>query len=426
MENAFLQLGISLALGLLVGLQREHSASGVAGLRTFPLIAVLGTVLALIARSLSDSAVSASIVAAGLIGVSVVVVLAHFSMLRRSRRRPGSTTDMAMLLMYAVGAYLVYAPSPLVPVAVGGGVAVLLQFKPELHKLAKTLGDDDLRAIMQFVLISCIILPVLPNRKFGLQGIFPHFPEALNVFNPFETWLMVVLIVGMSLTGYILYKFFGRDAGLVLGGMLGGIISSTATTVSYSRQCKSAALNANSAALVIMIASTLSCVRVLLSMAIISPEFMVQSAAPVGAMILLSALPAFGVWRANHQSPYTMPEQKNPTQLAAALVFGLTYAAVLFLLAAAHRFGEGSQYSVAAISGLTEMDAVTLSTARMALGDSSIMENGWRLIISAILANMFSKAVIARILGGRELFMKVALLFSIPALGGAACLAFLP
>ena len=81
-------------------------------------------------------------------------------------------------------------------------MAILLQFKPEMHRFAETLGNDDLKAIMQFVLITCIILPVLPDQTYG----------PFDVFNPWKTWLMVVLIVGMSLGGYILYKFLGRDA----------------------------------------------------------------------------------------------------------------------------------------------------------------------------------------------------------------------
>ena len=151
----------------------------------------------------------------------------------------GTTTDVAMLLMFAVGVFIVVGSIP-VAIAVGGGVAVLLQFKPELHRIAQRLGDEDLRAIMQFVLITCIILPVLPNHNYG-PGRFIHPGKpiaALDVLNPWQIWLMVVLVVGLSLTGYIVYKFFGRNAGILLGGILGGAISSTATTVSYASDAR--------------------------------------------------------------------------------------------------------------------------------------------------------------------------------------------
>ena len=234
-STVFAQLGISLLLGLLVGLQREHAASGIAGMRTFPLITVLGTLSALMAPSLGNW-----IIPAAMFGLAAVIVVGHVVQLRQVEPHTGTTTDMAMLVMFAVGAYLVVGPM-VVAVAVGGGVAVLLQYKPEMHRVAQKLGDEDLRAIMQFVLISCIILPVLPNKNFGPSSLLGLTTNALDVFNPFETWLMVVLIVGMSLGGYIFYKFFGRDAGILLGGVLGGAISSTAATVSYARRAKGSA-----------------------------------------------------------------------------------------------------------------------------------------------------------------------------------------
>ena len=154
-----------------------------------------------------------------------------------------------------------------VAIAVGGGVAVLLQFKPELHGIAQKLGDDDLRAIMQFVLITCIILPVLPNQNYGPDSLLPASPtptpDRSTCSTRCEIWLMVVLIVGLSLGGYIIYKFFGRNAGILLGGILGGAISSTATTVSYARGTRDDPLGARTASIVIMIASTVMYVRML-------------------------------------------------------------------------------------------------------------------------------------------------------------------
>ena len=257
----FRQLGISALLGMLVGLQRERTTSGMAGLRTFPLITLLGTVSALLAQDFGGW-----VVAAGFLALAAVVFVPSLLKLRQPEPDPGTTTDVAILLMYAVGAFLVVGPLA-VGIAVGGAVAVLLQFKPELHRLAAKLGDEDLKAIMQFVLITCVILPVLPNRAYTVLNV-PH------VFNPRETWWMVVLIVGMSLGGYIVYKFLGRDAGILLGGILGGAISSTATTVSYSRQAGRQPADDRTAAIVIMIASTVALIRVFVEVAVVAPEFL--------------------------------------------------------------------------------------------------------------------------------------------------------
>jgi uncharacterized membrane protein (DUF4010 family) len=448
MEPMFQQLGTSLLLGLLVGLQRERVANGFAGMRTFPLITVLGTLSAMLATQMA----AAWIVAAGMLGVVAFAVVGHLIQPRGNGENgtgpigqngpsaashksgqplpvagshPGITTDVAMLLMFAVGAFLAVGDMS-VAVAVGGGVAVLLQFKPELHKIAEKLGDEDLRAIMQFVLITCIILPVLPNKKFGPNS-FPLFHESLpglDVLNPREIWLMVVLIVGLSLGGYIIYKFFGRNAGILLGGILGGAISSTATTVSYARGTRHDPLRMRTAAIIIMIASTVMYVRVLLAVAIVSSwEFLQTLLLPLAVLMFLTMLPALVLWRRARGETPQMPEHENPTQLKSAMIFAAMYAIVLLALAVAQNVWHGrGMYAVAFCSGLTEMDAVTLSTARLSATDSLVAADGWRIIVVAALANLLSKAAIAGLLGGGRLLARIALLFAIPAAGGIAVL----
>jgi uncharacterized membrane protein (DUF4010 family) len=419
MDPTFERLGLAVLLGLLVGLQREHAAAGLAGLRTFPLITVLGTVAALLAQQFGGW-----IVAAGLVGITALVAV------HSPRRRPidgqppgsnGTTTDVTMLLMYSVGALLVIGPRA-AAVAVGGTAAVLLQFKPELHGLAKRLGDVDLRAIMQFVLLTCVILPVLPQRTLQLLPDPPY--GSLNVLNLFEIWLMVVLIVGLSLGGYLLAKFAGEDAGMLLGGVLGGAVSSTATTVSYSRHARGDPVATRTAAIVVAIASTVSFLRVMVAVAVVSAGFLLTIAGPALVLMVLTLAPAVLVWFRHRHQPAILHRSENPTELRSALFFGLLYAAVLFGLAVAkYFFHSGGLYAVAWISGLTEMDAVTLSTARLATSDATVASEGWRLIVVAAMANMMSKTALAGILGGWRLLVEVASLFSLPLAGAAALLA---
>jgi uncharacterized membrane protein (DUF4010 family) len=453
MEPMFQQLGIAVLLGLLVGLQREHAANGVAGMRTFPLITVLGSLSAMLSTRLGGSWV----IAAGLLAVVAVTIVGHLLRFQERERDQSSasnahlgvTTDVAMLLMFAVGAFVVVGPMA-VAVAVGGGVAVLLQFKPELHSIAQKLGDADLRAIMQFVLITCIILPVLPNQTYDPLAWYPHHVP-LKVINPREIWLMVVLIVGLSLGGYISYKFFGRDAGTLLGGILGGAVSSTATTVSYARSATRDAIGAQTAAIVILIASTVMYVRLLVAVAVVSQDFLQTVLLPVVVLMVLTLLPAVVLWyhvrrvgkgdrhllceapegpfRQKVPVPFSdtsggsMPDQQNPTQLRSAVVFGVMYAAVLVALAAAQFYWNGrGLYVVAFLSGLTEMDAITLSTARLSATDTTVAADGWRMIVVAAIANLVSKTAIAGLLGGWRLLVRLAILFAIPMLGGAALL----
>jgi uncharacterized membrane protein (DUF4010 family) len=408
----FGQLGLSLLLGLLVGLQREHAASGVGGMRTFPLIALLGTVLALLSGQLGGW-----IVAAGLLGIAAVLIVGTLLKVREQGPADlGITTGVAGLLMYAVGALLVVAPME-VAVAIGGGVAVLLQYKPELHGFARRLGDEDLRAIMQFVLITCIVLPVLPDKAYG----------PFHVLNPWQIWLIVVLIVGMSLGGYIAYKFLGRDANILLGGVLGGAISSTATTVSYARSARAGPVHARASAVVIMIASTVLFVRVLIALSIVSPEFAMAAAPPVVVLMLLTMVPALLTWYRVRGEPGRLPDQENPTQLKSALVFAAMYAVVLVALAGAQVYlGGRGLYAVAAISGLPDMDAITLSAARMVSDQGLDPSVGWRLIVVAAMANFVFKSCIAGVLGGWPMLCRIARLFAAPVIGGALLLALWP
>jgi uncharacterized membrane protein (DUF4010 family) len=347
--------------------------------------------------------------------VVVVVSYAGFLRLRQEQPDPGTTTEMASLLMYAVGVYLAIGPM-VVGVVVGGGVAVLLQLKPELHRFAARLGEDDIRAVMQFVLIACIILPVLPNRTYG----------PLGVINPFETWLVVVLIAGLGLAGYIAWKFFGQNAGIVLGGVLGGMISSTATTVSYARQAKVDRGLLRRAAVVIMLASTVAFVRVLIVSAVVSEAFARRAAGPLLVMVVLALIPLLVLWRRNGRSSQEPPPQENPTQLKPAIVFALLYTAALWALAAAKQYVADPRavYAVAALSGLADMDAITLSTARMSVSQPEMLATGWRLVIVAGLANLLGKALLAGAMGGLRMMGLIAALFALPAIGGAVLLLF--
>lgn len=264
LTSTFSSLGISLGLGLLVGLQREQVATQLAGLRTFALITVLGTISGLLATSFGGW-----VIASGFLALTGVLLTGHVAELRGEKPESGVTTEVAALAMFGLGAYIVVGYRE-VAISIGGGIAVLLHFKGQLHGIAARLGDDS-KSIMQFVLISMVILPILPNRSYG-----PY-----DVLNPRQIWLMVVLVVGIGLGGYILYKFFGPKAGLFLAGILGGIISSTVTTVNYSKRVAKQELADISAAVVILIASTVSCTLVLVEISVVAPGFLRTAIAPL-------------------------------------------------------------------------------------------------------------------------------------------------
>jgi uncharacterized membrane protein (DUF4010 family) len=326
------------------------------------------------------------------------------------------TTEAALLLMFTVGAYLIVGPRA-IAIAIGGGTAVLLHFKGQLHGLVARLGANDLKAIMQFALISLVILPIAPDRTYG--------PYA--VLNPRHIWLMVVLIVGISLGGYIVYKFWGERAGLVLGGILGGLISSTATTVSYAKRTKAAPASANLAAIVIMTASAVVFARLLLELLTVAPAFFIVALRPLAVMLLVLTALSLLVWWRSRNEPHTMPEQENPSELKAALFFGLLYAAVLFAVAAMkERFGSQGLYLVAVLSGLTDVDAITLSTAQLVNGGRLEANSGWRVILLAALSNLLFKAGAVALLGQRRLLLQIAALYGVTSAVGVGLLLWGP
>jgi uncharacterized membrane protein (DUF4010 family) len=407
----FEDLGISLLLGLLVGLQRQHVLAPLGGIRTFPLVTVFGTVCALLAGTFGGW-----VVGAGLVGVVATAISGRVTQQDRNDDHVGLTTAVAMPLMYAVGAYLVNGDWS-VAVAVGGTVAVLLEMKLELHGIVAKLGDTDIKAIMQFVLISFIILPVLPNRTYGWY----------DVLNPREIWWMVVLVVGMSLGGYIVWKFFGQHAGTVLGGILGGTISSTATAVSFARRSRLAPSSVRAASTVIMISTTVSLVRVTIEMAVVGQDAMLKAVVPMAVLILSGLLLCIVEWLGSRKETEAISQQTNPTELKSALVFGTLYAIILFAVAATRiHFERTGLFVVAGLSGLTDMDAITLSTSRMVSAGRLTADTGWRVIVCAVMANLVFKVALVAMLGHRKLFIRVAILFGLLVMVGGVLIAVFP
>jgi uncharacterized membrane protein (DUF4010 family) len=407
----FWRVAVAAGLGLLVGLQRERAKTDLAGMRTFTLITLLGAVCALLAQSLGGW-----VVAAGFLALAAQLLMGNFAKLQKGPVDPGLTTETAALVMFGVGAYLVVGEQA-VAIAMGGGVAVLLQFKGQLHGLAERLGDEDLKAIMQFALLSLVILPVLPDRTYG--------PYA--VLNPRQIWWMVVLIVGISLGGYIAYKFLGRQAGVVLGGILGGLISSTATTVSYARRTAHAQEGSLLAATVIMIASAVSVARVLVICGVVAPSFLPAAGPPL--LVLLAALAALSavVWLRGRRQEVEMPAHENPTEMKSALVFAFLYSAVLLAVAAAKaRFGSRGLFLIAGLSGLTDMDAITLSTAQLVGNGMLEAETGWKVILVALLSNLVFKGGAVAVLGHRQLVRRIAPLYGASLAGGVLLLLLWP
>jgi len=407
----FITLGISLGLGLIIGLQRERAEGRFGGIRTFPLICLFGTFCGMLAGEYGGWPI-----AAGVMAIFGTLAIANWLTARQEEHEHGQTTEVAALLTFAIGAYLPLGNRALAAMATGLAV-ILLHLKEPMHLFVHKMGPKDMAGFMQFVVVSLIILPLLPNRAFG----------PFQALNPFDIWRMVVLIIGLSLTGYIIYKFVGRTASAVLGGILGGLISSTATTVSYARRARAAPGAHPLAVAVILTASAVSYLRVIIEMSLIAPSHLGTLLPPLlAALIWVSSMAAaaFLFLGGNGQE---MPEPGNPAELRSALIFGGIYALVTLAVAAVKQyFGSSGLYAVAIASGLTDMDAITLSLARMVESNHLEPVNAWRLVLAASLSNFLFKGSAATFLGGWRFGLRLAPFFAMAVIGGLLLIWFWP
>jgi len=404
----FQQLFVALGLGLLVGLQKERADAQLAGVRTFALVTMFGAICAQLSIQSGFW-----IVVVGLVAITALVVVGNVVGLEQDRMGPGQTTEVAVLIMYVVGAYVVMGQM-IVAVVVGAVVAVLLHLKEQLHEFADQLADKDFRAIMQFVVISLVILPILPNQTYG-----PY-----DVLNPRQIWWMVVLIVGINLAGYAASRLMGQRSGTVVAGILGGVISSTATTAVYSRKAAEG-VDTRVASAVIWIASSVVFVRVLIEISAVAPGFLPVAAPPIGILLGVFVVMTVALARRNRDEADEVPSGGNPSELKPALIFGALYGLILFAVAAAEDLlGGAGIYAVAALSGLTDMDAITLSTAQLVNVERLDPSVAWRAIVLASLSNIAFKLGIVAMVAGRPLFRRLLGLMAVPTAVGVALMLF--
>ncbi len=409
LPTTLFKLALALGLGLLMGLQRQRVDSRIAGIRTFALIALLGALLAL-----TEPVFGPWLVAAGLVALALLLLTANLIKLQ-SKTDPGMTTEVAVLLTYGLGAYLVIGHTE-AAVALGGTAVLLLYLKEPMHRAVGAMRERDVTAVMQFALVTMVVLPVLPDRAFG-----PH-----AVLNPFRIWLMVVLIVAINLAGFVAHRLAAARTGALLGGLVGGLVSSTATTVSYARRSRDAGegngaqASASLAALVIVVASAVALLRVMVEIAVVAPRHFRDIAAPLGALALwMALLCARAWWRGRRHQAEKMPEAANPAELKPALLFGALYAVVTLAVAfAKERFGDTGLYPVALLSGLTDVDAITLSTVNLAAAGRLEAVVTARLILLAVLANLAFKGACALVLGSPALRKRIAAWFGLALAGG--------
>ncbi len=393
----------SLAIGLLIGLERERNPSAKAGLRTFTLVALLGTLAAMLSEKIGQPWL--------LVAVWVVVgamITAAYINKPTEENDPGTTTVAALLMCYGLGALIWYGQATLA-IMLAIGTTTLLYFKPELRGMTQRLTRRDLVSILQFAVLTFVILPILPDKSFGPYG----------AFNPHQAWVMVVLISGVSLGGYVALHLVKQRYGAPLLGVFGGLVSSTATTLVYARHSKVNSNMVRLSAVVILIANLVVLVRLSILGAVVSPTVVVYLLPVMGIGLLFGIASTAIVWsKLKTPGNFPMPETANPTEIHAALGFGLMYVVVLLCAAwLSDIAGSKGLYAVALISGLTDVDAITLSSLHLLelgkLSESNVVTG----IALAYLSNLAFKFGMVIFIGGKALARSVVAGFLATAVG---------
>lgn len=413
----FSRLGIALAIGLLIGLERgwqqreEAEGERAAGLRTFALSGLLGGASAATALVSSDLFLAVAFLAfAG--------AFTLFSWFEAKADRDFSVTGVvAGILTFTLGAYAVLG-DPTVAVASAVAMAALLALKKPLHSWLKRLTWLELRAVLVLLAMTFLLLPILPNEPMDPWG----------AINPASIWLLTILIAAMSFVGYVAVRMTGEQAGIALSGIAGGLASSTATTLSLSRMAREQKSDAPLFAAGVLFAGMVMMIRIAVIVGIINRGLLGAVILPLGAAALGLLVAGLILMRRKNGAPSDASiGLKNPFDLLSALKLSALIAVIMIAAKVLHDYaGAAGLLALAAVSGLADVDALTLSVARLPVSEITLDEATNAILLCAAV-NTGVKSIMALIAGGRQIGVIVIAVsvVTIAILGGVRLVEFL-
>jgi len=410
-ETAF-RFGVALALGMLVGLERERTqdhTTAFAGVRTFALIALLGATASYLDLRLGLPWLALAV----FIMLAILVIASHVVVSIRGKM--GITTEVTALLAFLLGVLCIHG-SIAIAAAIGVTCALLLALKDWLHTLAGRIESSDVEATLKFAIVTVIILPLLPNRDFG--------PLPINVINPYIIWLMVVLICGLNFVSYILVKIMNKEQGLGLTGLLGGLVSSTALTLGFAQRSRRDATPPYALAFGILLSWTVMFVRVIVVVWVVNPALGHYLLLRLGFLTLVSVAISLAMWRwAHSKETGTVTSGENPFELGQAIKFGLIFGVILIMSKVAQTYlGREGLYLAGAVGGLADVDAVALSMSQFSVSGIATAEAATRAVIIGALANTVTKTGLVIGLGSpslRRAILPPAVILAIACLAAA-------
>jgi uncharacterized membrane protein (DUF4010 family) len=387
------RLAIALALGLIIGMEREWQGQGSpdeeqsAGIRSYAFAGFLGGIVAVL-----EGTSGLLFLAIAFLGFATIVATAYFITARRTNDY-GITSELALLLTFVLGAL---AGKGWLAEAVASAVvtAALLGFKDELHRSLRILDRRELMATLQLLLIAAVALPLLPDRDLG----------PWNALNPRAIGWLVLLIAAISYAGYFAMRFLGARVGLLATAVLGALVSSTAVTLSFGRMAKQGQASIPLLGAGISLAAGTMALRILLEVLVVNPallKLLLPSIALLAGVPLVATVAI--ALRQNSTDTSTNIPLRNPIELVSALGFA-AFLAILFILIRVVEswFGDAGIYLLSALSGISDVDAVSLSLAQATKGSLTLSVGATGILIAAMV-NTVVKAFLATLIGGWQL-----------------------
>jgi len=401
--DIFVKIVLSLALGALIGIERERRGKGnlVQGIRTFMLMCLLGMIVTYFSMELLNSILP--VIAAFLL-VGVLTILGYYVKTDAGRgTHVGLTTEIAFLLTFMIGLLIYFDSYPYyLSVSLSILIAFILVSRDSMHRFAKHIKENEIWDAIILAILTFIILPLVPNRAIDPWG----------AVNPFMIWLTIVIVLSISFVGYILMKVLGTRRGLGLTGLFGGLASSTAVAVSMAEKSKQNKRIVYSATFATIVASSTMFFRVIGVAAIINTDVAMLLALPLGILGVVGYVMSYIEWKKNSKERAQL-EIGSPLALKTALKFGVFFTAILLLANFVRTYaGTAGIYFISYVAGLVDLDAINISLSTLAI--TSITPSlAARAIILATLANTVSKWFLVRWFGDKTMSREIGKAFAV-------------
>lgn len=422
-DDLLIGIFLSLLLGALIGAQREMKLQKLnfkdfAGFRTFSFISIFGFIIGFLSFEVLENPLLMILTFFGFI---ILLVVSYFVLAKKYKSYVSETSQVVALLTFLIG-ILISLNFYYISILLSIIITILLVLGTTLHNFAKKISNNEVFATLKFVIISFVVLPILPNKSYGPLDInyvndilLNYFSKEIliqfSIFNFYKIWLLVVLISGITYVGYILMKILGTKKGIFLTGVLGGLMSSTALTSSFSIESRKNPKLSNYLGIGVIIASSIMFFRIILEVAIVNLNLL-------SSVLFLSFMGFFGICVSLYfyfkikSSDNTILETKSPFTLGPAIKFSLFFVFIIFISKLfTILFGNNGLYIVSFFSGLGDVDAITLTIAEMAKNGSITNLTASLSIFLAAVSNTIVKGGIAYFLGSQKFSRRIILVF---------------